>query len=297
MKNFRKCIYIFLFFTLTLFADHKDYKFNATFGIATQSSILSKFKDAKVVLKSWIESLSESYDGEVKVKFYDTTNILYEDFKSKKIDIAAVDLKFYFRNKSEIERISEKNWALLVGEKQYKRYYLLGNKDKKLKGFGNLRNKTISLKNSDSNAKLWLDKESLELNRVSSDSLLKKIIFSEKDRTVLLNLFFGRTDYAIVEEEAWNVILEFNPAIKKRVEIISKSPTIFLEFIGFFSKDANPDTSKVFFDISKDLSKVKGSKTITEMLKFDSVYHISDESLKETDKYFQEYFNLKKKYK
>lgn len=297
MKNFKKCIYIVLLFSITLYANKEEHRFNATFGIATQSSILSKFKDAKVVLKSWIETLSEKYNGDVEVKFYDKTSSLYEDFKNRKIDTAAVDLIFYFKNKNEIDKIGEKNWTLLVGEKRYKRYYLLGSKKKKLKGFNDLKNRTISLKNVDSNAKLWLDKESLENNKKISDKLLKKIIFAEKDRTVLLNLFFGKTDYAIVEEEAWKVMLQFNPSIKKKVKVLSKSPNIFLEFIGFFSKEADPRTSKVFFDAGKNLNTIKGSKTITEMLKFDSIYEVSDDYLEETNIYFQEYFNLSRKYK
>lgn len=297
MKSIKKYIFIFILFTITLFASEKDNEFNAVFGIATESSVLSKFKDAKVVLKSWIENLTETYNGEVEVKFYNKTSSLYEDFIANKIDIAAVDLIFYFENKDEIDRIGEKKWTLFMGGNGYKRYYLLGNKKKKLRGFNNLKNKTISLKKEDSNSKLWLEKESLEVNKLSSEKLVKKFVFTDSDRTILLNLFFGKVDYGIVEEKAWNIILQINPAIEKKVEILSVSPNIFLEFIGFFSKQADVRTSEVFFDIGENLKSIKGSRKITEMLELDSIYQVSDDYLKDTNQYFKEYFNLKKKYK
>lgn len=288
---------LILVLTINIFAESQKLEFKSTYGITTKGNLFSKFKDSKVVLKSWLNNLAHLHNGELDVEYYNGGQLLFDAFKNNKFDMIAIDLPFYFKNRKEIENISNNKWSLSINEKKYTQYYLLGNKSKKLEGFGDLNKRIISLKDNEHPSEIWLNKNSLEKNKKSSKKLLKKIIYEKKETTAALNVFFGKSDYAIVSKEAWDVIIEFNPSIKNKIEILDKSKDIFLPFIGFFSNKASDKSKEIFFVLSDDLSKVAGGDQIVEIMKFNSIYKLTDESLSELDKYYNEYFELKKKYK
>jgi hypothetical protein len=290
-------IIIILLLTLNLFADQGNFEFKSNFGITTEGNLLAKFKDAKIALKAWLDDMANLYKGEVGIEFYDKPELLYEDFKKNKIDMAVVSLSFFFENRASIEKNSTHIWSLSIDNKKFNRYYLIGNKKQHLKGFSNLKRKTMAIKKGDETAAIWLDKNSYEKNKVSSDKLLKIIKYEDKERTVLLNVFFGKTDYAIVTKDAWDVMLEFNPTLKKRIEILKESDNIFLPFIGFFSKNAHKKSVEVFFKVSSNLEELNGGKRIIKMLNFNSIFKVDDKMLLKLDNYHNDYFRLKKKYR
>lgn len=290
-------IIIILLLTFNLFADQGKFEFKSNFGITTEGNLLAKFKDAKIALKAWLEDMADLYKGEVGIEFYDKPGPLYEDFKKNKLDMAVVSLSFFFENRTSIEKNSSDIWSLSIDNKKLSRYYLIANKKQHLKGFSNLKRKTMAIKKGDETAAMWLDKNSYEQNKVSSDKLLKIIKYEDKERTVLLNVFFGKTDYAIVTKDAWDVMLEFNPSLKKRIEVLEESENIFLPFIGFFSKDAHKKSVEVFFKVSSNLEDLNGGKRIIKMLNFNSIFKVDEKMLLKLDNYHNEYFRLKKKYR
>lgn len=290
-------IIIILLLTLNLIADQGDFEFRSNFGITTEGNLLAKFKDAKIALKAWLEDMAVLYKGEVGIEFYDNPKPLYEDFKKNKLDMAVVNLPFFFENRTSIEKHSNHIWSLSIDNKKFNQYYLIANKKQKLKGFSSLKRKTLAIKKGDETAKIWLDKKSYKKNRVSSDKLLKQVKYESKERTVLLNVFFGKTDYAIVTKAAWDIMLEFNPTLKKRIEILEKSENIFLPFIGFFSKNAHEKSVEVFFKVSGNLEELSGGERIIKMLNFNSIFKVDDKMLLKLDNYYSEYFKLKEKYR
>ncbi len=290
-------IIIILLLTFNLFADQGEFQFKSNFGIISEGNLLAKFKDAKIALKAWLEDMAILYKGEVGIEFYDKPGPLYEDFKKNKLDMAVVSLSFFFENRASIEKNSNHSWTLSIDNKKYNQYYLVANKKQHLKGFTSFKRKTLAIKKGDENALTWLNKNSYEKNRVRSDKILKKIKYESKESTVLLNVFFGKTDYAVVTKEAWDIMLEFNPTLKKRIEILEKSENIFLPFIGFFSKNAHKKSVDVFFKVSSNLEELDGGKRIIKMLNFNSIFKVDEKMLLKLDYFYNEYFKLKKKYR
>lgn len=292
-----KYLLILLIFTISLFAEVKKLEFISTYGITTEGNLFSKFKDAKIVLKSWLNDMGKIHGGQLDIKYYPNGELLFEAFKEDKFDMIAIDLPFFFKNRTEIEDVSNDTWTLSINEKKFNQYYLIGNKSNKLGGFSDLKAKSISLKEGDTSSWIWLDKNSYKTNMKASDKLLKKIQYEKKEKSVILNVFFKKSNYGIVTKEVWDLMLDFNPGIKSKVEILSKSKNIFLPFIGFFSEKSSLKSREAFFMVSKDLNKVKGGEQIIEIMKFNSIYKLDNASLVELDNYYNEYFKLKKKYR
>jgi ABC-type phosphate/phosphonate transport system substrate-binding protein len=281
-----------------MFASEKKDNLTTFYGVKNNSETTSKFRDAKIALNSWLKEASSKYNAKVKVKFYDSNDFMYEEFKNDELDVITVDLLFYFKNETEIKNNSSHIWSMKMSEKTFDEYYLISRKSKNLDGFSDLKNRTLAIKKSDSNSKIWLDKESYLINKKISTKLLKELKLENKESTVILDVFFKKYDYGIVTKEAWDFLSEFNPAIKKKVKIISKSQDIFLPFIGFISKDASSNSVDVFFKLTEDFKAyiIKNSINFKSNT-YDSLLNLDNDSLYILREYYNEYFELEKKYK
>lgn len=289
---------LILLLSFNLYANaNKQYEFESKFGFLSDGTLLSSFKDARVALKSWLEEVADEYNGKLEVEFYPDSRILYEDLKSKKLDMIVLDMPFFFKNKKDIEENSGDFWSLTMNNTKYAQYFLIANKSLNAKSFKDIKNRTLSMRNGERVASVWLDKNSLIANKSSYAKVLKKVKIVSKQSTALLNVFFKKTDFAIISKKTWDTMIELNPSITKKVKIISKSKKIHLPFIGLFKKKSNQKSIDAFFSISKNLSDLKGSEQIITLLKFNAIFRVDDESIKILDNYYNEYFKLKKKYK
>jgi hypothetical protein len=293
MKNLIKLLIVF-HLSISLCAEPK---FESRFGFLSEGTLLSSFKDARVALKVWLEDVALTYNGKLHIEFYDTSSVLYQALKNNELDMVVLDLPFFFKHKDDILKNTDNFWSLRITDVKYTQYYLIGKRSLNAKGFKNTKGKTVALKEGDLGAIVWLDKNSLFNNQSSSRKALKNIFLKKKESTAILNVFFNKSDFAIVRKETWDIISELNPSIKKKVEIIKKSEKIHIPFIGVFRKGTRNMSIEAFFSLSEDLKKLEGSSQIIELLKFNSLFKVNGDYLKDLDTYYSEYFRLKKKYK
>lgn len=107
-------------------------------------------------------------------------------------------------------------------------------------------------------------------------------------------MFFGKADYAVVSKKAWEVIIGFNPSIKKKIALFESSENIFMNNIGLYSKYSSHENKESFFHEGSDLEAIRGSKKIIDILNFNYVYKMDEKALKKLEIYFDEYFELEK---
>lgn len=293
MKSLIKLLIVLSF----IISSYAEEKIESRYGFL-ESILSSSFPDAKVAAKVWLEDMvSVNYTGKVNIEFYDSSDTLYQDFVNKKLDMVVLDLNFFFKNKRNILKISDNFWSLNNIGSRYSQYYLVAKKSLNAKDFKSIKNKRISLRKNDTSARVWLDTNLLNSNKSSSANILKEINLVKKENTALLSVFFNKSDFAIVRKQIWDISSELNPSIKKKIEIIQKSEKIHIPFIGLFSKDVDKESTKSFFELSNNINNLNGGKQLVELMKFDSLFKIENEELKKLDKYYEEYFKLKKKYK
>lgn len=293
MKNLIKLLFIF---NLSFFSYAEEVA-ELKYGFL-ESTLVSSFADARVAAKVWLEDIvSDNYEKKANIEFYDSADILYKDLISGKLNMVVFDLEFFFKHKKNIEKIAHEFWSLNTFGTVYSQYYLIAKKSLNAKGFKNIIGKSVAYKKGDLSAEIWLDKNSLGIYKSEAKKILKEIILVKKENTALLNIFFNKTDFAIVTKKTWEIATELNPSIKKKIEIIEKSEKIHMPLIGLFRKDVKDSRIKSFFKASENISAVEGGREIVQLLKFDSLFKVKDTDLNKMDKYYKEYFELKKKYK
>ncbi|RXJ66989.1 hypothetical protein CRV08_11705 [Halarcobacter ebronensis] len=290
----KKSLIIIFFFTC-LFGEQK-YNYIGNAGFITGGNLLSIFKEGRVALKTWVEELIKEDNGKVIVNFYEENGTMYEDLKRKKLDMIVVDAPFFFKNREDIYKNAKDFWSLDIGKEKYSTYYLIGNKQKNLKGFKDLNNKTLVMRKNDDLGTIWLDKNSYEKNKKGANKLLKNIYYESKESSVILRVFFGKSDYAVVKKSVWDTMFELNPSIKNKVEIIEKSKVGQIDSIGFFSKDCDPKIVDAVFRIKENINNNKDFKKISKMLNYTTIYRITEDDYKDLIIYYNNYYALKEKY-
>ena len=276
---------------------HAKYEFETKFGFLSEGTILSSFKDARVALKVWFEDTATRHNAKSTVEFHDTSKSLFTALKNKQVDMVVLDLPFFIKNKKDILKIGNNLWSLNVVDDKYTQYYLIAKKSSGAKSFKDIKGKVLSLEKGTLGAYVWGDKNSYLSNKTSLSKSTKQILEKKKESFAVLNVFFNKSDFAIIRKKTWDILTELNPSIKKKLEIIKKSEKNLIPFIGVFHKDTDKKATDLFFKLSKELKNVEGIEKMVELLKLNSIFKIEDEYLDVIDKYYSEYFILKKKYK
>jgi len=280
----------FLFFILIISTAYS--KENSTqIGIVSNKIFITK-KEAMIAAKAWTKYMASKGYENVTIKFYKDENILIDDYVNNRIETLTATYQMYFNNKQLLNRVSKKRWIPTVSEDIFEQYYLIKNKDSNLTL--NTLNKA-SLYYMNSIGKTWVDFVIMKEYRKSIKKVFSKIIKTKKPQKSIFNVFFNKNSVSVVSKKLFNDMLELNPQIKNKIEILKKSKAIFLSGVGFTNKKINPYYENMHDSVKEDMGK-NGKIILSPAVKIYDFYKINDEELKPLDRFFENFFNLKKLY-
>lgn len=301
-KLFCRVIFTLLFlctysYSHTKGANTDDLSFETRYGFLSSGTIFSIFKDARVSLSSLLEELDEEYNGHIEIKFYSNSKEAYTTFNSDdKLKMITVSSSYFFENRKNIENIASNFWTISYDDSKFVQYYLLGRKDLKFESFKDLNNKIISIPQNNKAAHTWIDKNSLLSNKKTYKKVIKKIENTENGKKALLNIFFEKSDFAVVSKDTWNKVLEQNPNIIKKIKVIKKSENLFIPLVGFFKKNEETLSLETFFSITDNKNLASKKEKIQKMLKINKIFKLTQDEINTLQEYYLEYFLLKKRY-
>lgn len=267
----------------------------ARFGFMANIEALSDFKYVKASINKLVKGIGTNY-ADIRINFYDDINDLHKDFKRGKLDILGINPDYYFEHEDKFLRDSTDYWTLSYKEKNNMEYCLISNKNKKLNNFRVLKNSSLVLKNTDTIAYQWIDKNSLQYNKKSVDKVVKKIIYSKKESTVVLNIFFQKYDLGLVKKVTLETMIELNPKIKKTLNVLACSGNSLIPILGFFYKKTyNLKNARIFFQLTNNF-KDSEERNVSVALNFNHVYRLNKNHLNSIRTFYKEYRFLKNKY-
>ncbi len=274
----------------------KEYKYISTFGFLSNGTLLQNFKDGQIAFSLWIEEVASLYDSKLEVEYYTDKNDILREFRTKNLlDMIVIPVPFYFEHKRQIDEIAHNFWSVSINDKKYTKYILVARKELNAKNFKDLKNRTIIFNEENDISETWLDKQSIIYNNKRYKDVVKEEFYEKKESTILLRVFFGKSDFGVISENVWDTMLELNPAIKNKVDIIASSKKEHFPFIGFFKKGSDEQKAEIFFKITSNLKQFPKSEQIMDLLKFDAVFKIQKDSLQNLEKFYNEYYDLRKR--
>lgn len=250
-----------------------------------KGNLFTTEKESKIGEKLWKKEM-KTYGINVEIKAVRTEKEALELWEKKEIHSLVDDGTFYYKYKTKLDSLINYKWIISRKGKMFTQYYLIINRESTL-DFNKLNKNKIYYK--DKVAKIWF--EYLLLTKdIKTNEILSRMEKVEKDKNLIFNSFFNKNSISIITKDLYDSMMSFNPQIKNKIEIVAKSKAIFFNAIGITLK-----SSDNYNDIMKSFIKEnKSDLEILSFVKIQKVYPVEKDELKETDKFFEEYFNLKK---
>ncbi|WP_072680390.1 hypothetical protein [Arcobacter sp. LA11] len=278
---------LFIVSSISLFANEEKLKI----GIMYEKLFTTK-KEAKIGSELWLKQMQEK-DKNFKLEmiFYKDEKRLLDDYINKKISVIVSNAISYYENKKIIDSFSNHKWVMSLSEGIFDKFYLIKNRELKF-DLESLKNKKIYYKNE--MAKIWLD--SL-IFKEKKKSIIKKYTKIEKANKLIFNIFFNKNELSIISKDTYESMLELNPQIKQKIEIVSESEAMFFDGIGFTRKDICSEFEKMLELMRIKLVKKEKEFDVLSFVDIQKVYILKNNDLDKLDRFYKDYSNLKKIYK
>jgi hypothetical protein len=292
MKIFKNFLFlIFLFLNITLCAEEK-----LVFGISVGQNYAADEHRIRKLASNMINKMNVDYKKDFDAIFYDNQTSLLKDFKDKKkINAVVIYPEFYFDNKELIKEISKNPFIYKSSASSNSQLFLIANKNSNINSINDINNKIFMNIDFNDTYWTWLDYLTLKNFNKSYKNVIGNQLISNKSSTALLDVYFNKADFCVIEKETYVNMLILNPSLEKKLKIIEKSPEIFFSALTSIHKDASAELITLINQILDNKSFKDDFKEFLELINLDSALRIEFEDLKDFEDFYSEYKFLKRK--
>lgn len=293
MKVF-KTLFLLIFLIPSLHAQNEN---RLSFGIAINHYNLSNQNRIKRLSENLVEKANQDYKKNFRVVFYENQKLLIEDLKAKRnINTVVLYPEFYAQNKKLIKEITI-NPIIFKNNNENKntQFLLIANKNSNIHSIKDLKDKVFINTEYVRNYSIWLDSLSLKLLNKPYKNIVKHELFSTKPSTSLLDVYFNKGDFCIIDKKIYENMLLLNPSLENNLNIIEKSPEIFFSAISSIHKDS-ADLVQLVNELLNDKKFKTDLKELLKLISIESLSFVEFEDLKQIEDFYDEYLKLQKKY-
>jgi hypothetical protein len=292
MKIFKNAlIFIFLFLNVTSYAEEK-----LVFGVTVGQNYAADEHRIRKLAANLINKMNVDYKKDFNVIFYDEQETLLKDFKDKRtINAVVIYPDFYYDNKELIQKISKNPFIYKSSASSNSQLYLIANKNSKINTINDIKNKTFMNTDFNSTYSTWLDYLTLKNLNKTYKKVIANQLMSSKSSTALLDVYFNKADFCVIEKETYVNMLILNPSLEKKLKIIDKSQEIFFSALTSIHKDATPELITLINEILDNKIFKDDFKEFLKLINLDSASRIEFEDLKNLENFYSEYKFLKGK--
>ncbi|MBU3015232.1 phosphate/phosphite/phosphonate ABC transporter substrate-binding protein [Poseidonibacter lekithochrous] len=291
--NFK--ILILLFLPLIMYSNGKTKNIDVAYY--HDEDIISNYKNSKSALDIWINDFVKNINNNINLVPYNNKQDFIDDYNNGKLDIISLVAYSYLYNKEKIDENTIDYWQLGKSKnKSLEKMYLIVNKNSNINNILDLKNKKIAIDKENKFGKFFFEKIYLENSKKNIDDIMSKINFNNKN-SLLLQVYFNKYDAAVITSNEYDIMLELNPAINKKINILETSPEIFPNLLIFFNKKNTSDNMKVFKKSISSFFINEDNHELFDILKVKEISRIEKSDLDKLYDYYQGYRKLKSKYK
>lgn len=265
------------------------------YGLVTNFTF-STAKEARLSLKIWAKEVKKYADLDIKIIIYDDEKDLINDYILGKIQIATFPALAYLKYKKDILKHSRQLFTFSLSDSHnlFIQYYLLKNKKSKI-NLNDLLEKNIYFKEAETSAKIWLDYIMLKKYNKSYKEIFTNEFELKKQSAIVYKVFFKELNYAIVPKVIYETIIEINPQISKKVEIIEKSNNIYISLLGMINNNLDKEIFDKLIDYTLEKEYENIRKEAFSISSIKSFIKLNKDDLNAYEKIVKEYYSLKKK--
>ncbi len=245
--------------------------------------------DAEIGFKLIFNELLAEADEHFIIKIYDSTDDLVRDFKSGRIQGLFIS-SLRFLELSDFVH-PRGRYVVQYGPSIKQRYMILVRNDHKGESLSWLRNHKLSLAAGHSIGKRILDVMLLEQGLPESDRFFSEIEQSKEANTAIIDLFFGKTDAAMIPEHSYELACELNPQISVSLSVLATSEPMIYQAVGM-RHDFPQERLDIIEPYIMQLSPSKRLTHLFETFRINGLHRLDAETLKEVRELNERYRQL-----
>jgi ABC-type phosphate/phosphonate transport system substrate-binding protein len=212
-------------------------------------------------------------------KIYNSIKEMSNALNNKEVDLLSISVYEYYL----LNKLADITPCLTVtnNEEAAEQYCILTRNDLSIKKFSDLIGKILSVPTFKNHPMLeeWLF-NLLAKNKLSEiNKTFRKVIFNDKESNAVYDVFFKKSDLAIVRKSVYDVLCGLNPQLKNLLAVFAVSKPMILSFTVSNNK-SNPEIIKIVIDEARSLHITPGGKNILNIFKAKKTVKIDEADLK-----------------
>jgi len=186
-------------------------------------SNVSNKTDIQISLNYWVKELTSTIGiDQVYSILYEDIHKMNTDFSRGELDMIIVPpilLSMYF------DRTLLSDSFLGVYELgKIDHLIIISNDQNDTNNLPIYQDKHIQLPKDDLLAEIFVSSEVIRLHKKGYKQTFSSISYKDKNQRMILGVFFGKVDMAVIYESALNVMIEMNPQLANTIKVIKKFP-------------------------------------------------------------------------
>jgi ABC-type phosphate/phosphonate transport system substrate-binding protein len=143
-------------------------------------------------------------------------------------------------------------------------------------------------------ARNWLDTALLEQSLPDVSKFFQTVREVDQASAAVLPVFFGQAEACVVPRSTYEVMIELNPQIGRKLSPLMTSPG-FLRNLGCVRTDLDPETEKILLEVSLSMNTEPEGNQIMTIFGTKAVFKFEEQYIAETKALYQKHKKLKGK--
>ncbi|MEW8050205.1 MAG: PhnD/SsuA/transferrin family substrate-binding protein [Candidatus Thiodiazotropha sp.] len=261
------------------------------FGRMSKILFDANVTDTTIATDMIIRKVFGMMDMNSEIKIYEDRSKLIHDLSENRIDAVFTNIIDHFALEHLID--TDYIYTLIYGSSVQQKVYLLTRKKDYINDLKDLQGKIISIPNGHYLGKLFLDVELRKQGFSGPEDFFSNIEQTIDTNTAVVDLFFGKTDCALVSDIAFELAAELNKQIPQDLEVLIASKYMVPQIIAINKNVPHSIFQKVddFLAMAHENPRIKHLLALFRAKKF---VKVKQEQLIESRRLLDEYEALLK---
>jgi len=246
--------------------------------------------EKQVALQLLVNELIKDSGFKMVVKPFSNFSQLQRSIVVGDVDFVIINSFHYISHADFFHKeIAEPIWAVLHGPLDYERHILVAHKRYAGLSLQDLKGKQISLYTEHLMMGFNLEYIVKKASGLDSSHFFKKIKSTRTASQAVLDVYFGGSDLCIIPKYLYDLTVELNPAMLKKLVIIKPESEQFVPVLLFNFKYTDPVARDA---VNRNITVLEGTvrgKQIMEIFKVQTVNLITENELEPMRKQYQTY--------
>lgn len=274
----------------------QEHRYEGKLGYLTDGMQYLRERDTRLAFELWIDELAHDEQIGTTIDYYDHGDEVIEAFREFRCDLLGVNPIFYLRDPGRVDAFGKAYWVVQKGPHLYEKMVVLVRRDSGIGAAADLKGRSVIIRDDNYMGRVFLDKVLLEAEGVGVEGFVREVVSVKKHSSAILKTFFGGSDACVVPEYVLDTAAEMNPALKRDLVVLARSPRVFMPILGVFHLRTPDWVIEAFTRNARKLENTPRGQNILDLFKMKRMVRILYEDLEPLKTYYREYEALRARY-